>query len=125
MQSALIFGADLVSVFCAEEAAIPLKSYSPELMVTPIYSAKDISGTINSSVYSLIANRAANTVIDALPRAHSVVIGPGLGRSSTIGIMMESIVKEAKKRHMPYVCNNYIDILLLLVTNLEINLNKI
>ena len=32
-------GADLAYVFCAEEACLPIKSYSPELMVAPVYSA--------------------------------------------------------------------------------------
>lgn len=32
-------GADLAFVFCAEEACLPIKSYSPELMVAPVYSA--------------------------------------------------------------------------------------
>lgn len=31
-------GADLAFVFCAKEAAIPIKSYSPELMVAAFYS---------------------------------------------------------------------------------------
>jgi len=35
--SALKFGADLSWVYCSQEAAIPIKSYSPELMVTPFY----------------------------------------------------------------------------------------
>jgi NAD(P)H-hydrate repair Nnr-like enzyme with NAD(P)H-hydrate dehydratase domain len=34
-----MIGADLAFVFCAEEAAIPIKSYSPELMVAPVYSS--------------------------------------------------------------------------------------
>jgi ATP-dependent NAD(P)H-hydrate dehydratase len=34
--SALRTGADLVWIFCSEEAAIPLKSYSPEPIVVPI-----------------------------------------------------------------------------------------
>jgi NAD(P)H-hydrate repair Nnr-like enzyme with NAD(P)H-hydrate dehydratase domain len=41
--SALKVGADLSYVFCAEEAAQPIKSYSPELMVAPVYSAKQFS----------------------------------------------------------------------------------
>ena len=36
--AALRTGAELVYVFTAEEAALPIKSYSPELMVTPVYS---------------------------------------------------------------------------------------
>lgn len=34
-------GADLAFVFCAEEAAIPIKCYSPELMVAPVYTARE------------------------------------------------------------------------------------
>ena len=35
-------GGDLAYVFCAKEAAIPIKSYSPELMVTPFYSFESV-----------------------------------------------------------------------------------
>jgi hypothetical protein len=35
--SALKLGADLSWIFCSQESAIPIKSYSPELMVTPFY----------------------------------------------------------------------------------------
>jgi hypothetical protein len=41
--SALNTGSDLAFVFCAQEAAIPLKGYSPELMVSPVYEAKAFS----------------------------------------------------------------------------------
>ena len=33
-------GADLAYVFCAQEACLPIKSYSPELMVAPVYSTQ-------------------------------------------------------------------------------------
>ena len=36
-ESSLKMGGDLSYVFCAKQAAIPIKSYSPELMVTPWY----------------------------------------------------------------------------------------
>ena len=35
--AALQMGADLASVFCAEEAVIPIKCYSPELVVSSFY----------------------------------------------------------------------------------------
>lgn len=35
--AALKFGGDLSYIFCSELASMPIKSYSPELMVTPIY----------------------------------------------------------------------------------------
>ena len=41
--SALRVGAELVSVFTAFEASIPIKSYSPELMVSPVYKNDNIT----------------------------------------------------------------------------------
>ena len=38
--ASLKVGGDLCYIFTAEEAAGPIKGYSPELMVTPVYSAK-------------------------------------------------------------------------------------
>jgi ATP-dependent NAD(P)H-hydrate dehydratase len=35
--AALKFGADLSFIFCSDQAATPIKCYSPELMVTPVY----------------------------------------------------------------------------------------
>jgi len=40
--SALKTGADLATVMCAEEAAAPLKSYSPELIVIPVLPASPL-----------------------------------------------------------------------------------
>lgn len=36
--SSLKFGGDLAWVYCSQSAATPIKSYSPELMVTPVYN---------------------------------------------------------------------------------------
>ena len=41
--AALHVGSDLAFVFCAQEAALAIKSYSPELMVAPVYSAKEFN----------------------------------------------------------------------------------
>lgn len=40
-------GADLAFVFCAEEAAIPIKSYSPELMVASVYKESEFDALIS------------------------------------------------------------------------------
>lgn len=39
--ASLKVGADLAFCFCAEEACIPIKSYSPELVVIPVYKAAE------------------------------------------------------------------------------------
>lgn len=37
--SALKFGCDIVHIFCPQAAAIPIKCYSPELIVHPLLDA--------------------------------------------------------------------------------------
>lgn len=44
---ALKFGADLSFIYCSTSAAIPIKSYSPELMVTPFYDEKVLTSSIS------------------------------------------------------------------------------
>eukprot|EP00571_Detonula_confervacea_P004730 CAMPEP_0172314398 /NCGR_PEP_ID=MMETSP1058-20130122/22429_1 /TAXON_ID=83371 /ORGANISM="Detonula confervacea, Strain CCMP 353" /LENGTH=436 /DNA_ID=CAMNT_0013028257 /DNA_START=224 /DNA_END=1534 /DNA_ORIENTATION=+ len=41
-QSALHCGIDLATVFCAKEASVPIKCYSPELMVQSVYSVEEL-----------------------------------------------------------------------------------
>jgi ATP-dependent NAD(P)H-hydrate dehydratase len=47
--ASLKVGADLAFVFCAQEAAIPIKSYSPELMVAPVYCAADMDRLVQAN----------------------------------------------------------------------------
>jgi len=42
-QSALNCGVDLVTIFCAQEASVPIKCYSPELMVQSVYSIEKLN----------------------------------------------------------------------------------
>lgn len=39
--AALKMGADLAHVFCSKQAAGPIKSYSPELIVHPVFTYED------------------------------------------------------------------------------------
>lgn len=61
-------GADMVYVFCASTAAVPIKSYSPELMVLPC----------------LDSDKALETIKPWLNRLHGILVGPGLGRNETV-----------------------------------------
>ena len=92
-QSALKYGADLSYIFCAKEAAIPIKSYSPELMVTPFYENKLLS---SQSRYDI-----ASIVEAAFPRIHSLVIGPGLGRDPTVLSAVSEIISSAVTAKLP------------------------
>ena len=46
--AALKVGSDLATVFCASEASIPIKCYSPELMVLPAYEASTFEALVRS-----------------------------------------------------------------------------
>ena len=68
-------GADLSHIFTPEkDALIPLKSYSPELIVHYAEKPSDVSSWF--------------------PSLHSLVIGPGLGRRSRMPSFLSEIIKE-------------------------------
>lgn len=46
--AALKVGSDLATVFCALEASIPIKCYSPELMVLPAYEASTFDALVKN-----------------------------------------------------------------------------
>ena len=79
--SVLDLGADLVNVYCAEEAAIPIKCYNPELIVLPIYSDHDpwADENMHRELYEDIYRRARKAIDQNLDRMNALVIGPGLG----------------------------------------------
>ena len=84
--SALRLGADLVHVICPPCAAIPIKCYSPDLMVLPI-----------------LCPEKAHQFHQCIEKLHCVVFGPGLGRDSkTIDIVSEWI-EIAKDKKIPIV----------------------
>jgi NAD(P)H-hydrate repair Nnr-like enzyme with NAD(P)H-hydrate dehydratase domain len=83
---------------------VPIKSYSPDLMVSPIYDRSTVELYNQASTEderSLIAQEAAQPVVDQLPKIHSLVIGPGMGRSAFLGAMMEVIIRHARSKKIP------------------------
>lgn len=94
--SALRTGADLATVFCAQEAAIPIKSYSPELMVDSVYSASNMQSDDENIVEKEIDDMVTK-VVSSLDRLHCVVIGPGLGRDVNVLKATARIIQEARQ----------------------------
>jgi ATP-dependent NAD(P)H-hydrate dehydratase len=92
--AALQTGADLAYVFCAQEAALPIKCYSPELMVAPVYSAQDFDAATSEAAPELI-QAMVDQVVPSLKRLHCLIIGPGLGRCPLVFSAVEKIIKEA------------------------------
>lgn len=78
-------GADLVHVFCTKNAAIPIKSFSPDLIVHPILDLSSFTDEMNK----------------VLPRLHAMVIGPGLGRDKTVLSNVEKLIDVLRKQENP------------------------
>ena len=91
--SSLKFGADLTYVFCAEQAASAIKSYSPELMVVPVYDQIKVEATDD-------ATTMFTRVTQSFSRLHALVLGPGLGRHSQILNATARIIAQAKEEEL-------------------------
>lgn len=103
--ASLTVGADLSFVFCAEEAAVPIKSYSPELMVASVYSAKEFDQLAkNDAVDAEIPIQdMVQEVAGMMDNLHCLVIGPGLGRCPILLKATSKIIQEAQARKIPLV----------------------
>lgn len=92
--SALKCGADLAMVFCTEAAAVPIKSYSPELIVHPIIASKGSELTPEQSV---------NKLSKIITRLTALVIGPGLGRDPVVMETTEKVIHMSKNHDIPLI----------------------
>ncbi|TMW40228.1 hypothetical protein DOY81_014692 [Sarcophaga bullata] len=85
--SALKVGADLAHVFCQKEAAVVIKSYSPERIVHPLLDAEN----------------AVELIATWLERLHVIIIGPGLGRCPNIQKTVIELIKVCLQIEKPLV----------------------
>jgi ATP-dependent NAD(P)H-hydrate dehydratase len=82
--TAIKSGADLAHIFCHKEAAIPIKSYSPELIVHPAFEDKKETDKLDKIIRRI-------STVDAL------VIGCGLGREESLKEIFEYILEKSLK----------------------------
>lgn len=75
--SALKSGSDLAHVFCTRSAGIPIKSYSPELIVHPTLDASDESQIEDFEEYS---QKIFQKTTKWFRTMDVFVVGPGLGQ---------------------------------------------
>ena len=93
--SALKVGADLSHVFCDEQAASPIKSYSPEIIV---------HGCLSAARRGDADIRAqADEVSRWFPSLTALVVGPGLGRDPTLQAVASLVVERAVAASLPTV----------------------
>jgi ATP-dependent NAD(P)H-hydrate dehydratase len=98
--SALKAGADLSFVLCTSHAAIPIKSYSPELIVYPMLETSDGD---DDDVDPARVDRIATQLQSVLSRLHVLVVGPGLGRNPLVEATTLAAMRMAREQGLPMV----------------------
>eukprot|EP00405_Crypthecodinium_cohnii_P008955 CAMPEP_0206425376 /NCGR_PEP_ID=MMETSP0324_2-20121206/3756_1 /ASSEMBLY_ACC=CAM_ASM_000836 /TAXON_ID=2866 /ORGANISM="Crypthecodinium cohnii, Strain Seligo" /LENGTH=450 /DNA_ID=CAMNT_0053890149 /DNA_START=312 /DNA_END=1663 /DNA_ORIENTATION=+ len=98
--SALRVGAELLYLFTADEATGPIKGFSPELMVSGVYSFARMD---NAETAASEQDRMVERVAEFLPRLQALVIGPGLGRHPQVLTAVARIIKIVREMKIPLV----------------------
>lgn len=102
-------GADLVWVFCPDEASPVIKSYCPELMVIPVgrcaaadRSSATIGGgaALETQVEEAMSRISAN---DFLDKVHAFIVGPGMGKSPFTYQVARRIMQTCREKNIPMV----------------------
>lgn len=104
--AALQAGADLAYIFCAQEAALPIKSYSPELMVAPVYAAERFDAALvggTKDEQAALVDSMVERVVSHMERLHVLVMGPGLGRCPLVFQATARIIQESMQRNLTIV----------------------
>ena len=109
----LKLGADLCTVLCSVEAAAPIKSYSPELMVRPTLIPQhllDCDGVHPVAGKGKGARRqeAIQAIVDSvqkevLERSNVVIVGPGLGKDELIVDTVAALLIACRSLSVPVV----------------------
>ena len=83
----------MCQVICPPEAAIPIKSYSPELMVLPLLPSAEEIG--QNGLHSEDLSKKMTSLNKWVSSCHALVIGCGLGREPNLHPVLVSILYEA------------------------------
>ena len=89
------------TIICAEEAGVPIKCYSPELIVYPMIHLSDQQEGSEEFRKNCDSNFASITPV--LERNDSIVIGPGAGRHPSMVDTMKRVISFAIRYQKPLV----------------------
>jgi len=95
--AAIKCGADLGYVFCSRDAAAPIKSYGPELIVLPL-----LRTCMEQKIEPIPVSSSVNDIMDWVNRIDALVIGPGLGRDENVQSIIKNVIRQciAKQKTM-------------------------
>ncbi|EPZ31609.1 YjeF, carbohydrate kinase-related domain-containing protein [Rozella allomycis CSF55] len=87
--AALRTGAEMVHIFCDKEAAIPIKSYSPDIIVHPYFSSTKLEGIEPTTKW--------------LTKFHCIILGPGLSRNKFLLESARAVAIETTRLNIPLI----------------------
>jgi len=99
-QSALLLGADLVTVFCSVEAGLAIKAYSPDLMVRPLLFPAHMQEQAARELEVMdLTPEVVEGIVESIDewsaKLDVMVVGPGLGKDDlvarTVGRWIETL----------------------------------
>lgn len=90
-----------MTIVCSEEAGIPIKCYSPELIVYPTIKLDDCD--VFSTSFRDFCSANVNSIVSILARVDSLVIGPGAGRHPMMISTLSQIITHAVNQNIPLV----------------------
>lgn len=82
--SSMRLGSDMAFTYCAPDAALALKSYSPDLIVQPVLDPNENQEDVRKELRGLFG------------RLHSLIVGPGLGRDPKLQNLARVAIEEAR-----------------------------
>ncbi|KAK2946462.1 putative ATP-dependent NAD(P)H-hydrate dehydratase [Blattamonas nauphoetae] len=91
--SALRVGGDIAHVMCTEAACLPIKTYSPELIVHPILPENGKG----------IPSDQADKIKEWLPRVHVATLGSGLGTDLLVRETVLLTIRNLRELGKPFV----------------------
>ncbi|KAG7399670.1 hypothetical protein PHYBOEH_008313 [Phytophthora boehmeriae] len=83
--------------------SIPIKSYSPELIVHPLLRSDASLEGFDENKRAKALKEAADKIAQVLPRLDALVVGPGLGRDASVQEITRQVIARAKEANLPLV----------------------
>ena len=105
----------MAHIFCHKDAAIPIKSYSPETIVHPFFENRSDNSTNHPFFDSPFD---ISGIMHWLDTVHAVVIGPGLGRDAHVIETTIRIIRQAIEKNLLIIFDA--DGLFILNSNLDL-----
>eukprot|EP00906_Rhabdomonas_costata_P010517 RCo014758 len=87
----LRLGVDLAFVYCHPDAAVPIKSLAPDLMVIP---------ALRNPSPQLTEETIAEELATRISSLHALVVGPGLGRSEATFAIISRLFRMIRERKL-------------------------